>query len=170
MGRKIGPIHNVIFSIFENFISLPLSNSNWDFLDMPIFFCFLLIRGYHSRYFPSPLEFELRLSRYANFLSFSPYQRLSLQIPPTFPPAQSAGKFFSKEIPNKKILLQIPSPSFPQKKRTRGRGWRYLEWYLLIWLHHCRKYVFLMLPQKKQVKLKLNSFDWNNCEQLYYLS
>ena len=34
--------------------------------------------------------------------------------PPSFLPARSAGKFFSKEIPNKNILLRYP-PSFPEK-------------------------------------------------------
>ena len=49
-----------------------------------------LIRGYHSRY------------------------------PPSFPPAQSAGKFCSKEIPNKKFCSRYP-PSFPEKT-GQGEG------------------------------------------------
>ena len=50
--------------------------------------------------------------------------------PPSFPPARSARKFFSKEIPNKKILLQIP-PLLFQKKTDKGGG-GYLEWYPLM--------------------------------------
>ena len=67
--------------------------------------------------------------KYKNYLIQIPvplkehYQKVSLQIPPFFPPAQSAGKFFSKEIPNKKILLQIPPPFFSRKNRTRGGIW-----------------------------------------------
>jgi len=34
---------------------------------------------------------------------------------PYFPPAGSAGKCFSKEIPNKKICSRYPRPSFPGK-------------------------------------------------------
>ena len=76
------------------------------------------------------------------------YQKVSLQIPPPFfPPARSAGKFFSKEFPNKKILLQIypdTPPSFPEKTGQGGGG--YLEWYLLIGKRQLKHHLnFLLL-------------------------
>ena len=55
--------------------------------------------------------------------------------PPFFPPARSAGKVFSKEIPNKKILLQIPPPFFSRKKRKRGGG----IWSDTFWSHNLRE-------------------------------
>ena len=55
------------------------------------------IRGYHSRY----------------------------TLPSRYPPLiflrrEAPENFFSKEIPNKKILLQIPPPSFPEKTGQGG--------------------------------------------------
>ena len=115
------------FTFFSEFVFPKIYNSfsvfflvkitTWDYNKLPKNVTFSL----PNQDSPTVLDFEkkLRMGEKESHMIYCIRGYHSRYPPPYFPPARSAGKFFSKEIPNKKILLQIP-PDVLEKKLFYG--------------------------------------------------